>query len=129
MERRKYTRLDSTRRYLYGQHLGNCKLRNRIPLAYDEWMLFEGLACYACGVSALSRTPLTEGDTIYRHGLDRVDNKLGYDSPGNTKPCCKQCNYEKGDYDFDQHLESCKRKTEFNDPLNNYLEALVGCYK
>lgn len=33
--------------------------------------------------------------TIKHHGLDRVDNASGY-VEGNVVPCCRQCNYAKG---------------------------------
>ena len=39
-------------------------------------------ACYLCG-----RLP--------SGGIDRVDSEEGYDTPGNTRPCCSDCNYAK----------------------------------
>lgn len=62
-------------------------------------VLFEELIrgrCKYCGEDRRS-----ERNGISYMGVDRVDNSMGY-VPGNVVPCCKICNYAKGQMTLEQ---------------------------
>ena len=54
------------------------------------WFLI--LLCHYCGAVP---KPI--------HGIDRVDSRLGYDLD-NVAPCCKWCNWSKGETDYDKFM-------------------------
>jgi hypothetical protein len=64
--------------------------------------------CFYCGAapSNISCPPICNGDFVYS-GLDRVDNAKGY-TPDNVVPCCKFCNYAKGNRTLAEFLEWAK---------------------
>lgn len=49
--------------------------------------------CFYCGCAPFR--PLRSRETVYRNGIDRVDNNKGY-IPGNVVSCCWPCNTQKG---------------------------------
>lgn len=57
-------------------------------LTYDEYRVFASRSCHYCG-GAL-------GKSESGSGLDRVDNKRGYDAD-NVLPCCGVCNRVRSD--------------------------------
>lgn len=46
-------------------------------------------------------------------GIDRIDNKIGYEIE-NCAPCCKTCNFMKRSLSVDQFIEHCKRIAKHN---------------
>lgn len=64
--------------------------------------------CYYCGRVPYSEKKLYKRDksgmsiegSIMSNGIDRVNNDVGY-IEGNMVPCCTECNFLKGIYDYD----------------------------
>lgn len=79
----------------------NCFYCNAIPVARNK---------YTNKYRNLKANPETiKRATVYVHGIDRVDNNLGY-VKNNCVSCCKQCNTAKLDHsveDFKNWLINC----------------------
>ncbi len=79
----------------------NYKIRAKKKFPMEEFLTeheFEELVqkdCFYCG-------------KIGPNGIDRVNNKLGY-SKNNCVPCCKHCNYVKGDLTINDFQTWTKR--------------------
>lgn len=48
------------------------------------------------------------GSKLFRNGIDRVDNSLGY-ILSNVVSCCKICNYMKKDLSEQEFQDQCER--------------------
>ena len=53
-------------------------------------------------------------------GVDRANNKLGYD-PENAKPCCKRCNRSKLNCDEDDFINHCRRIISYQDKIRKLV--------
>lgn len=88
-----------------------------------QWELtaerFRGLiqqACWYCGVEPglqtwMRRSSGGRSPTVYQfraHGIDRIDNSLGY-TVENSVPCCETCNFTKRDMLVDEWLAWSER--------------------
>jgi hypothetical protein len=65
------------------------------------------LPCYLCGAAPSQVTNCPGHPPFVHNGLDRIDNKLGYDE-GNCAPCCTACNRAKSTMsieEFDKWIE------------------------
>ena len=67
--------------------------------------------CYYCG---------SEIETV---GIDRVDNKIGYEFD-NCVPCCGLCNKMKNSYNSKKFVEHCKKISFY---LKKYLTDNNSC--
>lgn len=52
------------------------------------------------------------GEEIKTIGIDRIDNKIGYE-PGNVVSCCSRCNYWKGGFSRQDFQDRCKHIYDF----------------
>jgi len=86
-------------RNMYTVYKYNAQKRNiNFCLTEDEFNEITNKPCYICSY---------KGTDIRPNGLDRYNNKLGYEFE-NGRSCCTVCNYFKRDHDFNffiNHLE------------------------
>ncbi len=71
-------------------------------LTFDEFIKFWQKQCYYCGKA------------ISGIGIDRVNNKQGYNKK-NTVACCATCNHMKKDKTVKSFLNHCKRIVDYKD--------------
>jgi len=71
-------------------------------LSRDNFASLVVMECSYCGKKpAQSIGQNKQGPVFFYNGVDRVDNDLGY-SADNCVPCCKQCNFAKGEMSKDE---------------------------
>lgn len=87
-------------------------------LLREDFINISSQQCYWCGTPPISYNAYSfskrtrpscviENALIKCNGIDRLDNKIGYES-SNCVACCKLCNYMKSDYseqEFLSHVE------------------------
>jgi len=85
----------SIRASLYSDYKNRALKRIKKPfeLLESEFESMKNSECYLCGLL---------GKDAYL-GIDRVDNNLGY-LVSNTKPCCKDCNFMKREFEYNTFL-------------------------
>lgn len=84
-----------TPRRRFNQYKGGAKKRNKeFKITFEEFLSFWQKSCHYCG---------NEIKTI---GLDRTDNKIGYEI-NNLKSCCFICNKMKGEQNEKEFLQQC----------------------
>lgn len=72
--------------YVFRMAIFQAKTRGlSFDLTFDEFKTLRKNPCHYCG----GALPETTG------GLDRIDNSIGYEH-GNVLPCCKDCNFHRG---------------------------------
>jgi hypothetical protein len=76
-------------------------------LTFEEFLEITKSDCYLCGAppAQIKQGGRRNGQYVY-NGIDRVDNTLGYQLD-NVMPCCKVCNFLKGELslpDFKRHV-------------------------
>lgn len=83
---------------------GGMKRGYEWKLTIDDFIVLTQQPCYYCGEPPsqehISLHGTTDGQPYIYNGIDRVDNKRGYEID-NVVPCCKRCNYAKRDTDGD----------------------------
>lgn len=85
---------------LYNLYRYSAKRRKKeFNLTKDEFSHITEGNCYICK---------RENSKTHKNGIDRVDNKKGYEVE-NCKACCGDCNYMKRDLDLDVFLNYCKK--------------------
>ncbi len=108
------TRKPSFERY-YGQYVCSSRKRKmKLNLTLEQFSKFWQKPCHYCGVE------------IKTVGLDRINNKLGYNID-NCVPCCKKCNYMKTNltsYDFLKHID----KIHLHNKVSNYDKKMYEEY-
>lgn len=81
--------------YCYKQIVSGAKSRGfRCSLTLEEFVLISSRDCYYCGVRPHLRGRSNSNGKYKGHGLDRVNNELGY-SINNVVSCCRRCNVAK----------------------------------
>jgi 5-methylcytosine-specific restriction endonuclease McrA len=104
----------STRMRLY---IKKARTRNLVwHLTTTEFKYITARDCHYCG---------SPPDNLYWHagklftysGIDRVDNRQGY-TPDNCVPCCKRCNFAKGELSAKEFLEWAHRLVNHSLPLH-----------
>lgn len=89
-------------------------------LTEEQFSAKTQLPCSYCGEKpsrAIFSNPKTKrGTKIIRHGVDRVDNSLGYTNK-NTVPCCWLCNHMKGTMTPAQFVQKCRSVSAFRRDL------------
>lgn len=61
------------------------------------------MSCFYCGAAPSNKRTMVYVEIAY-NGIDRLNNKVGYDEL-NCVPCCKMCNYMKGTNNLSDFLE------------------------
>lgn len=93
-----------TSRGRYTQHKSNCKRRGLInELTLEQFTYLINSDCEYCGNIG--------------HGIDRVDNSIGY-LINNCVPCCTMCNYMKKNYTEEEFIEHCIKIVETYKQIN-----------
>lgn len=84
----------------YASHKSSCKMRGLVnEITLQEFTNLIGQKCIYCG-----------GDG---HGIDRVDNSIGY-IKSNCVPSCAMCNYMKKHHSEKDFIEHCVKVANFN---------------
>lgn len=66
-------------------------------ISMQDYLEIASKSCYYCGSAPTEKKPAKSWqEPIFLHGLDRVNNKMGYKKE-NLVACCKQCNWAKKD--------------------------------
>lgn len=71
--------------------------------------------CYFCNSppdKALNVSILTEERIVYLNGIDRLNSTENY-TTDNVVPCCKKCNYAKGDLSVNEFKEHIQKLISF----------------
>lgn len=101
---------------VYNRVKGNAKTRNiKWELTINEFKSIAKNKCFYCD-SLPPKSPGFRDRSPFYHGLDRVNNNLGY-SVTNSVSCCSICNYAKHDLsmqDFKIWLTKCYNHTIIN---------------
>ena len=107
---------DANVTYVYNRVKGNAKKRNiEWDLTVQDFGSIARKSCYYCNIQP-SKAPGQRERSPFYHGIDRVDNSLGYTFQ-NSVSCCAICNYAKHDLsieDFKQWLTNCYNHTIVN---------------
>ena len=103
--------LAGKRRLIHSYKKG-AKARNlSFELSFEEFIELVQKNCHYCGIvpsnSTKTLTHHSSTEFIY-NGIDRKDNKLGY-TKENSLPCCKQCNYAKFRFSYQEFLNYIER--------------------
>lgn len=104
--------------YRFLSYRGQAKRRGVVfALTFEEFKKVWGKSCFYCGKQKS------------RNGVDRIDNKKGYER-GNIVSCCGECNRMKSDLTKRAFLELCRRitlrwkpKTLAGPPAQSYTTA------
>lgn len=110
---------------LYSAYMRDAKKRGiEWNLSKEQFMYLTKLDCYYTGLPPSSIKKTTGGHYIY-NGIDRVDNKRGYEM-SNCVPCNKVVNKMKLNLDCDRFLEMCAliTKTMASKDIKSFLKAV-----
>jgi hypothetical protein len=92
---------------LYKNYQNSSKIRKILfNLTLEEFRNLTSRSCYYCNQKPKQIKKSTYFTYIY-NGLDRINSDLGY-TIDNIVPCCKKCNYAKGNLstnDFYHHIQ------------------------
>lgn len=109
--------------HIYGSYKRRAKQGN-FPLSITKERMIElmKLPCHYCGEkevgSITKKYRNLEGQTLRYNGLDRVDPTKGY-TEENVVTCCKNCNWMKSDWSYDEFLSRViKIASRFETPTN-----------
>lgn len=108
---------------LFGSYKKGAK-RRKLPfeLTEKEFRALTKQDCYYCGVKPNYSFKNRSCSSCYIYnGIDRIDTKSGY-TKENSRPCCKICNFAKGQLSEDEFWMWLKRISDFN---QNKLESMI----
>lgn len=80
-------------------------------LTLEQFMALVALPCFYCGENTVPR------------GVDRWENAFDYTAE-NSRPCCSQCNYDKGPRDGAIWVDHCQRIAAYTQSVE--LSELVA---
>lgn len=107
---------DANVTFIYNRVKGNAKTRKiKWELTIDEFKSIAQNQCFYCN-SFPPKSPGFRDRSPFYHGLDRINNNLGYNIT-NSVSCCAICNYAKHDLsikDFKVWLTNCYNHTIVN---------------
>jgi hypothetical protein len=87
--------------YFYGNYKRTASYRSiKFSLSLSQFQTLAMQPCFYCAAPPILKTN-TPGIPVPIHGLDRVNNRLGY-TIENCVPCCKTCNTMKLDLSLDE---------------------------
>ena len=105
---------------VYETYRKNASNRGRtFSITIDEFISVISLPCFFCG------------DDIESRGIDRWNNKTGYEI-GNCRPCCTRCNWFKGRQDGPTFIEHCQqiaehtKTVEENDLFDEFIITVLA---
>lgn len=100
--KRKQLTLESLLRNRYIKQARNAK--REFKLTFEQFLSLIKQNCHYCGSPPYCKfiSKGCVGDLVY-NGIDRKDNQKGY-TIKNALPCCKRCNYAKGQDNYEQML-------------------------
>lgn len=108
---------------IYDNYLKSSKARNLVfEISRESFKEIASKNCHYCNEPPPYKTykMCEKNGGVNYHGLDRVDNNVGY-VISNVVPCCEQCNRTKLDYDLRDFLLQIKKIYE-NLNLQNYSD-------
>jgi hypothetical protein len=101
----------------------NARSRNlACSLSFEDFINISKMPCYYCGEKPISGYWENSSykrdwhDPFISNGLDRYNNKIGYDLD-NVVPCCLRCNRAKNDMSISEWLEKIKAWSEWAQSL------------
>lgn len=104
---------DANVTHVYNRVKNNAKNRKiEWSLTIDDFKQIASMSCFYCGINPIKTNSLRDRSPYY-HGLDRVNNALGY-TKRNSVSCCPICNYAKHDLsieEFEVWLSRCYTNT------------------
>ena len=114
--------LNYVRNRVYRMYVGSAKKRGlEFCLSRNQVLNLILKSCFYCGTKPKDHSAVS--DNPYRviawHGIDRVDNDIGY-VLDNVVPCCNACNCMKGSRpieEFLSHIRSISAHRESNDQI------------
>lgn len=74
--------------------------------------------CVYCGSAPANTTKYNSCGQYKYNGIDRVDNTIGY-IYSNCVPCCKTCNFFKGNRSAEDFIAHCLKVAEFSTSESN----------
>lgn len=91
---------DGAKLVLYSRYKRTAKRFGRkFDLSFDEFIEVASTDCFYCGL-APSNVSRRQQSRFFYNGIDRVDNRLGYEN-SNVVACCTMCNTHKGAISID----------------------------
>lgn len=117
----KYSDEESVARKIYSHYRVAAKRRNlNWDLPVEEFIKLLFKNCYYCGSSPsrVCENFLKNCKTVVVTGVDRKDSNLGY-SINNCVPCCKTCNFAKGDLTEQKFQEWINQLVKFKNENNS----------
>jgi hypothetical protein len=91
-------------KYVYWRYVGSAKRRNiKFELSLEDFIDLIYKKCHYCNSEPNQRQYVGEDDIVIYNGVDRVDNKIGYNKE-NCVPCCNYCNQMKSIFPIDVFL-------------------------
>lgn len=98
----KHLKAKSMPHRIFALYRGNAKRRKKLfLLSLEDLAKIIKEPCFYCGIMP-----------IYANGIDRKDNKVGYELT-NCVSCCKSCNYMKNTSSIEDFLKKCSEIVEY----------------
>lgn len=97
----------------YGRYKDEKRRNCKFNLSFDEAVFIFEQNCYYCNKSPSNvfKSKHDNGDYSYS-GIDRVDNSKDYEVE-NVVPCCKECNFIKGQLSYTEFIQMVKDIYEY----------------
>ena len=105
----------------------------RFTLTLDQYISLIQAPCHYCGdISVYDKEDKNNGDgdmdTLYKNGIDRMDNSVGY-LMENCVACCKMCNYMKHVFSVTDFLKRVEHIVNYIDHKEVLYPDIFSNYK
>lgn len=113
-DRFRSTRVDDKitfyRKKIFKDYVKKAKRReHEFSLTFEEFDNLISAPCHYCGRVPYNQFPYTDTSTMLLYnGIDRKNNDRGY-TPDNTVTACKECNFLKGRFNYENFLSLTAR--------------------